>query len=166
MNYRRSKATGATFFFTVVTHLRRKILRPAENMNLLRQAFQSVNEKYPFQMDAFVVLPDHVHCIWTLPEGDNDFSTRWRLIKSYFTKRCRSEEAIWQKRFWEHQIRDDEDFARHVEYIHYNPVRHGYVESPLEWPHSSFHAFVGRGIYHPSWGAGEKMEFDARVGSE
>ena len=117
-------------------------------------------------MDAFVILPEHIHCVWTLPGGDNDFSTRWRLVKSFFTKRCEAGKEIWQKRFWEHQIRDDVDFARHVEYIHYNPVKHGHVASPFEWEHSSFREFVRKGIYHPDWGAGERIEFDIGIGNE
>ena len=113
-----------------------------------------------------MILPEHIHCIWTLPEDTNDFSTRWRLVKSYFTKECLTKEKIWQNRFWEHQIRDDRDFTRHVEYIHYNPVKHGYVISPNEWEHSSFHYFVERGIYQPDWGAEVGFDFDIMVGSE
>ena len=166
MNYRRSQAKGATFFFTVVTDRRKEVFSSIGNIALIKQTFSHVNEKYPFQTEAFVILPDHIHCIWTLPEDTNDFSTRWRLVKSYFTKECRTKEKIWQNRFWEHQIRDDGDFTRHIEYIHYNPVKHGYVVSPNEWEHSSFHYFVERGIYQPDWGAKVEFDFDIMVGSE
>jgi putative transposase len=112
-----------------------------------------------------VVLPDHLHCIWTMPPDDADFATRWRLIKTRFTKDCdpalrgvanasqtrRREQAVWQHRYWEHQIRDEEDFARHVEYIHFNPVKHGLASSPLEWPYSSFRRFVDAGVYTVDW---------------
>jgi putative transposase len=122
------------------------------NVELLREAFRSIRDRHPFTIEAFVLLPDHLHCIWTLPQGDCDFSTRWRLIKSQFTRNCmvgdrlpvsasrssKGEQPIWQRRFWEHLIRNDEDFRRHVDYIHYNPVKHGLVRNASEWPYSSF----------------------------
>jgi putative transposase len=173
MQYRRSRAKGATFFFTVVTHNRRRILCLEPNVALIKEAFRGIIEKHPFTVDAFVLLPDHLHCIWTLPEEDNDFSMRWRQIKAYFTKACcdkfkekqtaiqqeRGEQTVWQRRYWEHQIRDDDDFIKHVEYIHYNPVKHGLVKAPIAWRHSTFRRYVKQGIYHRDWGAGEKMEF-------
>jgi putative transposase len=114
-------------------------------------------------MDAIVVLPNHLHCIWILPEGDNDFSVRWRLIKRYFsiginvplTKR--GEKKVWQRRFWEHLIRDEKDWQRHMDYIHYNPVKHGFVESPIEWPHSSLETAVKQGLYERNWGGSEPV---------
>ncbi len=180
MQYRRSRARGATFFFTVVTHERRRFLCFEPNVALMREAFRYAIDRYSFSIDAFVLLPDHLHCIWTLPEDDNDFSTRWRLIKSYFSRKCgdqfkgsrttnrqnKAEQAVWQHRFWEHQIRDDRDFTMHVEYIHYNPVKHGLVKSPDAWPHSTFHRYVKQGIYHSDWGADEAIIFDQRVGNE
>ena len=113
-------------------------------------------EKHPFHIDAFVLLPDHLHCLWTMPVDDHDFSTRWRLIKSAFTRQCearykeapsknmlaKQEQAVWQRRFWEHAIRDDRDFKNHLEYIHYNPVKHGLATTPAEWPTSTFHKYV------------------------
>ncbi|MEM9118698.1 MAG: transposase [Cyanobacteria bacterium P01_F01_bin.56] len=125
-----------------------------------------------FNVEAIVVLPDHLHCIWTLPAGDADFSTRWRLVKSHFTRHCpeqykqarslsrrhKQEQAVWQRRFWEHQIRDEPDFARHVDYIHINPVSHGLVRAPIEWPYSSFHRFVEQGFYSLDWGKSEEIE--------
>ena len=180
MQYRRSQTKGATFFFTVVTHKRRKILCHEANVALIKEAFWYVLNKHPFQMRAFVMLHEHIHCIWTLPENDNNFSMRWRLIKGYFSRRCRDEykdlqspsrlskgeQGIWQRRFWEHQIRDENDFVRHVEYIHYNPVKHGLVSSPYSWPYSSFHRYVKQGMYHCNWGAGNEVRFEANVGYE
>ncbi|MBI2413958.1 MAG: transposase [Deltaproteobacteria bacterium] len=180
MRYRRSKAKGASFFFTVVTHGRKKTLCRKENVLLIKEAFKRVIAERPFTIDAFVLLPDHIHCIWTLPENDNDFSTRWRLFKSFFTKGCRDEfksaqtdsmlkkgeQAIWQRRFWEHTIRDEDDFIRHADYIHYNPVKHGLAESPKDWPHTSFHRYVDMGVYDREWGSGREMAFDECVGRE
>jgi putative transposase len=180
MKYRRARAEGGTYFFTVVTHRRRKFLCEPENVALLREAFRYVMEHHPFVIDAIVLLPDHLHSIWTLPEGDADFSTRWRLIKSTFTRACgeayrdvvsssrrrKGEQAVWQRRFWEHQIRDKRDLIQHVEYIHYNPVKHGLVEAPRDWGYSSFHRYVRQGIYDQEWGAGGNVSFGTGVGSE
>jgi putative transposase len=180
MEYRRAKIEGGTFFFTVVTHNRRGFLCEPENITLLRQGFKEVIREYPFIIDANVILPDHIHCIWTLPPGDSDFSKRWRLIKSYFSSRCdakykgkisasrqkKSEQAVWQRRFWEHQIKDENDFVRHVDYIHYNPVRHKYVKAPKDWRYSSFMLYVEKGIYDINWGAEEEIEFSDDVGCE
>lgn len=178
MKYRRAFVNGGSFFFTLVTERRRPIFSSDEAVGVLRSAFRSVHEKLPFSLDAIVVLPDHLHCIWTLPPDDADFATRWRLIKTWFTKHCdpalrikvnqaqlkRQEQAIWQHRYWEHMLRDERDFERHVEYIHYNPVKHGHAISPFAWPHSSFRRFVEAEIYDAKWGAGE-MEFEG-VGKE
>lgn len=144
MQYRRAKTPGATYFFTVVTYNRQHLFKTDEIIQLLRQAFHTVKQRYPFEIDAIVLLPDHLHCLWTLPDADADFSTRWRLIKTYFSRyrpedykrQCslarlkKKEQAIWQRRFWEHQIRDERDFRRHVDYIHYNPVSHQLVNAP------------------------------------
>ena len=165
MRYRRAKTPGATYFFTLVTHQRLPILCQTENINLLRNAFRYVIKQHPFKIDAIVILPDHLHTIWTLREEDADFSTRWRLIKSYFSRKCdassqgkmtasrhhKGEKAVWQRRFWEHQIRGDLDFVNHVEYIHYNPVHHGLVRSPKDWQFSSFHRYVEAGVYDLMW---------------
>jgi len=180
MRYRRSTAKGATFFFTVVTHKRRAILCHESNVTLLREVFRSIMERHPFTIDAFVLLPDHLHCIWTLPENDSNFSMRWRQIKSYFSRHCgedfkgrqtaahlnKGEQAIWQRRYWEHQIRDDGDFIRHVEYIHYNPVKHGLTKAPKLWPHSTFHRYVKQGLYHADWGADNEIAFEQHIGNE
>lgn len=180
MQYRRAKTPGASYFFTIVTHNRRPLLCEPENINLLREAFRYVMKKHPIKIDAIVILPDHLHCIWTLPEKDADFSTRWRLIKSYFSRQChdyyqgkmnqsrqqKREKSIWQRRFWEHQIRDDRYFINHVEYIHYNPVKHELVKSPKDWQYSSFSRYVESGVYDAMWGASERLSFDEDIGKE
>jgi putative transposase len=149
MQYRRSFLPGGTFFFTVVTADRRPSFAEQENIATLREAFRTIRLQRPFRLDAAVVLPDHLHCIWTLPPGDADFSTRWRL---------------WQHRYWEHMLRDETDYRHHVEYIHFNPVKHGYVKAPLDWPYSSFRRYVKAGVYPPDWG-GDLPEFNG-VGQE
>jgi putative transposase len=168
MQYRRSNIPGATYFFTVVTYNRQRIFETPETLSLLRHSFRYVKDKHPFDIDAIVVLPDHLHCLWTLPLNDADFSTRWRLVKSHFSRYCSStykqeqsssrlkkgEQTIWQRRFWEYQIRDEHDFAKHADYIHYNPVKHGLVKLPSDWPYSSFHRCVEQGIYQKDWGGG------------
>ena len=173
MEYRRAKVEGGTFFFTVVTYNRHQFLCEEENTLILREAFRQVKQQYSFNIDAIAILPNHIHSIWTLPPGDSNFSNRWRLIKNYFTRncdpkykgdvsksrQCKNEQAVWQRRFWEHQIKDDLDFRNHIDYIHYNPVKHGYVESPAHWKYSSFHHYVKRGIYDENWGAGTELEF-------
>jgi putative transposase len=127
---------------------------------------------HPFTIDAIVVLPEHLHCIWTLPQGDADYKTRWALIKANFSRaiplgeRCserrrkRGERGIWQRRYWEHVIRDERDFASHADYIHWNPVKHGWARSPGDWPWSSFHAYVRRGIYTVNWTWGVDDSFN------
>lgn len=136
------------------------------NVILLRQCFQKVMKIYPFKIDAFVILPDHMHFIWTLPDEESDYSMRWRLIKFRFSrlysgyrvrdlsesKIRKKEKGIWQRRFWEHLIRDEQDFNRHCDYIHYNPVKHGLVISPGEWKNSSFEKYIQKGIYSKDWG--------------
>ena len=180
MEYRRAKTPGATYFFTVVTYHRRKILGTPENIALLRQAFHEVMTNHPFKIEAIVILPDHLHALWTLPDGDADFSTRWRLIKSYFSRHCQAryqgqvsasrqrkqEKAVWQRRFWEHQIRDETDYGQHVDYIHYNPVKHGLVNAPIEWEYSSFRRYVKAGLYPADWGSGRTLTFPEHIGQE
>ena len=178
MQYRRAYVPGGTYFFTVVTANRRPMFAHEANRNVLREAFRKIRRQHPFQVDAIVVLPDHLHCIWTLAAGDSDFPTRWRLIKTRFTKHCdqglrdlclsddrKSNPVIWQKRYWEHLIRDEEDYRRHVEYIHYNPVRHGYVQRPWDWAYSSFHRYVKSGHYLMDWGD-SGIELPDEVGHE
>jgi putative transposase len=147
-NYIRPKITGATVFFTVNLADRSSTLL-VDRIEDLREAVRTTRRERPFEFDAWVVLPDHMHCVWTLPVKDGDFSTRWRLIKSRFSRGLpngrlrqshlkRNERGIWQRRFWEHHIRDNADFAAHVEYCWFNPVKHGYVERPEDWPYSSY----------------------------
>ncbi len=179
MHYRRVYAPGGSYFFTIVTENRQKILVGNTTINVLREAFRRVMVKRPFRINAAVVMPDHLHCIWSLPSGDHDFSTRWRLIKTWFTKHCnitpvlapnkarkrKGEQAIWQHRYWEHLLRDEQDFNRHVEYIHYNPVKHGYVRRPFDWEYSSFRHYVRRGVYSEDWGS-KRIDFSKDVGRE
>jgi putative transposase len=166
MKYRRAKTIGGTYFFTLVTYQRQKLFSTPQTIDLLRQAFRTVKTRYPFTIDAIVILPDHLHWIWTLPPDDADFSQRWRLIKTEFSRHCpdefkhfpnksrisKGEQAIWQRRFWEHQIKDETDFTKHVEYINLNPVHHKLVAAPKDWEYSSFLRYVDRGLYPLDWG--------------
>jgi putative transposase len=168
--YRRSRVEGGTFFFTVVTYKRLPILTDPKARRLLRSAWVDVKERFPFTSDALCLLPDHIHCIWVLPEGDANYSVRWKEIKRLFTRGyleqvglgetrnasrlSRGEAAIWQRRFWEHTIHDEKDLNRHRDYIHYNPVKHGLVQNVSDWPWSSFHRYVRMGYYEGDWGQG------------
>jgi putative transposase len=177
MPYYRRSLTGTTYFFTVVTHRRRPILCDEPVRIALRHAIERVRHRLPFITDAMVLLPDHLHSIWTLPDGDTDFSSRWSQIKHHVSYSCGERYAtalsksrqrqraasIWQRRFWEHQIRDELDMERHMDYIHFNPVKHGLVAVPSEWPYSTFLRFVRKGIYVSDWGgnpACDGMEFE------
>lgn len=119
-----------------------------------------VQSTHPFRIDAWVLLPEHLHCIWTLPEGDMNFSKRWGLIKANFSRELKGQRTtpVWQNRFWEHLIRDDRDLQTHLDYIHYNPVKHGLVESPKDWPYSTFHRYVQEGFYPLNWGEGVSFQ--------
>jgi putative transposase len=167
-DYRRHRVPGGTYFFTVNLLERRGNDLLTRHIDALRASVRTVHRVHPFTIDAWVVLPDHLHCVWTLPPGDDAFSMRWRVIKTIFARsltmrerrsevrRRNGERGIWQRRFWEHAIRDDEDFAAHVDYVHFNPVKHGYVAHVAEWPHSTFKACVRRGLYPEDWlGPGE-----------
>ena len=154
MHYLRARIPGALYFFTLITHQRKSIFSDPAAVHLYRQAIASVQQKHPFDIEAEVILPDHLHVIWALPEGDSDFSTRWMLIKSFVTRTLgKREKKIWQNRFWEHTIRDDRDYDAHIDYIHFNPVQHGYVKAAADWPYSSFKSFVDREIYTIDWGS-------------
>ncbi|MEA3469676.1 MAG: transposase [Thermodesulfobacteriota bacterium] len=180
MQYRRARTEGGSYFFTVVTHRRRQFLCEPENILLLRKIFTEIKQNHPFSIDAIVILPDHIHSLWTLPAGDSDYSTRWRLIKSEFSRQCKQrfkgkqttsrqkkkEQAVWQRRFWEHEIQNEMDFQNHANYIHYNPVKHALAATPADWPYSSFQSYVDRGLYPSQWGAGKPMEFGSGVGQE
>jgi putative transposase len=170
--YRRKRVPGGTFFFTINLHNRRLRLL-TEHIKSLRKAFHDVQVKQPFHIDAAVVLPDHLHLLITLPVGDVDYSTRLNQIKGKFTRslprtesvsrsrRNKRERGIWQRRFWEHAIGDDDDYNHHVDYIHYNPVKHGHVARAVEWPYSSLHRYIAEGILWPEWGVVEPpRDFD------
>jgi putative transposase len=177
-NYRRNFIEGGSFFFTVNLTDRRSHLL-IERIDLLRQSFRYTQSRHPFTIDAVVVLPDHLHAIWTLPSGDADYAVRWRLIKSMFSRgverveersesrRLKGERGIWQRRYWEHTLRDEDDVGRHCDYIHYNPVKHRYVQSVENWPFSSFRKFVRSGLYPVDWagviGAGQSDFGERRV---
>ena len=160
--YRRNFIRGGSFFFTVNLANRKDQLL-TEHIDLLRKAFHDVRSRHSFTINAIVVLPDHLHAIWTLPEGNADFALRWRLIKAAFSRGlpfgeltsksrvAKGERGIWQRRYWEHTIRDENDFARHIDYIHINPVKHGLVPRVSDWPYSSFHGMVKLGIYPLDW---------------
>ena len=162
--YRRVYIPGVTWFFTVNLACHRGNHLLVEKIDQLRTAFRYVKERRPFRINAVVIMPDHLHCIWTLPEGDSDCSTRWNLLKGQFSRaidrgervsesRCkRRERGLWQRRFWAHLITDQDDFNRHFDYIHWNPVKHGCVRRVVDWPHSSFHKFVELGVYPAIWG--------------
>jgi len=167
MRYRRDDTKGGSWFFTVNLAERNKTLL-VDEIDALREVMKKVKQRYPFKLDAMVVLPDHIHAIWTLPTDDNDYSTRWGLIKSGFSRQMpkierinksrvkKGERGIWQRRYWEHLIRDEQDYEKHVNYIHYNPVKHGYVKHPIDWPFSSIHEFVSKGILDSDWVYSEK----------
>ena len=164
--YRRAKIEGSVFFFTVVLAERPSNLL-FEEIERLRQSYRTVQRRRAFETIAVCILPDHLHAIWALPASDVDFSTRWSLIKSGFSrgldaqprsasKIVKREKGIWQRRYWEHAIRDDTDLDRHVDYIHFNPVKHGHVKRVADWPHSSFHRYVERGLLAADWGGDRK----------
>lgn len=160
--YRRLRIEGGCYFFTAALADRRATVL-TDHIDLLRVSVQAVRSEHPFRIEAMVVLPDHIHAVWTLPAGDSDFSTRWKKIKTAFTKSLggpwprsaskvrKGERGLWQRRFWEHAIRDDRDFSGHVEYCWINPVKHGLVRRVADWPHSSFHAAVRAGIVSTEW---------------
>lgn len=161
-NYRRNFLPGGTFFFTVNLLERDRDLL-VRHIGLLRDAVRTVRRARPFEIVAWVVLPDHQHCIWTLPPDDSDYPDRWRLIKLMFSRSlpkterismsrsAQGERGIWQRRFWEHTIRDERDLNNHIDYIHWNPVKHGHAKHPADWPHSSIHRFVDQGVLSADW---------------
>jgi putative transposase len=166
--YTRSRQRGGTFFFTAVTYRRQPLLTRPGALDMLRESLDEVCSQQPFSLRAWVILPDHGHFIWTLPTGDDDYAGRWGRLKAAFTRRLyqqmpnlkpitvmqrkRNERTVWQRRFREHRIRDPEDFTAHLDYLHYNPVKHGLAKSAGEWRFSSFHTYVERGVYGRNWG--------------
>lgn len=168
-NYRRARVPGTTYFFTVNLRDRGSDLLIRE-IDLLRSTVRATKARHPFHIDAWVVLPEHMHCLWTLPPGDADFSLRWKVIKFGFSRRLpasevhtgtqvrRGERGIWQRRYWEHLIRDEQDYQRHYDYIHFNPLKHGHVQRLVDWPYSSFHRAVAGGLYPLDWCGGVLSE--------
>ncbi|SEK72403.1 putative transposase [Atopomonas hussainii] len=171
--YRRAAVPGGSYFFTVVTERRQRILTDPALRLALRQAVERVRVQRPFRIDGWVLLPDHLHTIWTLPEGDADFATRWRLIKTAVTRRCGADyfqpsylterraakrcATLWQHRYWEHLLRNEHDVQRHLDYLHFNPVKHGLVDKVADWPWSSFHRWVRQGAYPLEWAGPTSM---------
>jgi len=179
-NYRRVKIEGAWYFFTVVTYKRRSFLTDDPVRPILKEAMRQVKTDRPFEMPAFCLMPNHLHCIWQMGAGDCDYSTRWSIIKRLFSKtyiaaggrplpqtdsrRKKRELGVWQRRFWEHRIRDEADYWNHVHYIHYNPIKHGLVERIADWPYSTYHRFCQQGIYDDfDWNLFQTDEFNERI---
>jgi putative transposase len=165
-DYRRYRVPGGTYFFTINLLNRHSDLL-VRHIEALRESVRRTRIERPFHIDAWVVLPEHIHCVITLPPGDDDFSNRIKAIKIRFVRAlepdewrspvrvAKGERGIWQRRFWEHAIRDDDDYARHLDYVHFNPVKHGHATSVAQWPYSTFHHCVRTGIYPMDWGGGE-----------
>lgn len=164
-NYRRARDAGACYFFTQVTHQRQPVLTQPRLREALRLAIERVRQGHPFSIHGWVLLPDHLHCLWQLPEGDSDYSRRWSMIKRLtsqampelsgsisLSRNVRRESGLWQRRFWEHRIRDEQDYRQHLDYLHWNPVRHALVERVADWPWSSYHRLVREGVYPADWG--------------
>jgi putative transposase len=174
-NYRRSYTSGGSYFFTVVTAKRAKILLSDIAREALREAIKDCRARWPFEIDAFVLLEDHLHTIWTFPKDDANYSVCWSYVKKEFSKRylasggteqilndsrqVRRERGVWQRRFWEHTLRDEKDFERYVDYIHYNPVKHGIVTCAKDYPYSTFRNYQKRGVYELAWGC-ETINFN------
>lgn len=181
MRYRRATVPGACYFFTLITYQRRPLFADLNNVERWHRAVTKVQRTRPFGVEAEVMMPDHVHMIWRLPEADADYSTRMRLIKTAFTKNLtlsdggitanksrvsKGERDVWQRRYWEHLIRDERDFQAHLDYIHINPVKHGLAVRPIDWPHSTFGNWLERGAYDPSWGTDEMPPLPDWAGRE
>jgi putative transposase len=166
--YRRARLAGGTFLFTVVTERRQPLLTEEPARVALRQAIRAVRQARPFRIDGWVLLPDHLHAIWTMPPDDCDYATRWRVIKARVThqlgasshdpsvmttrRRSKGHGSLWQHRYWERCLRDEGDLQGHLDYLHRNPVKHGLVERVVDWPWSSFHRYVDAGMYPADWG--------------
>jgi len=166
--YVRTRVQGGTYFFTVTLAERHGNTLLVDRIDPLKDAFRRTRQDHPFAMPSFVVLPEHLHCIWKLPPGDDDFPRRWRLIKSRFSRslpkgerrsqsrECKSERGIWQRRYWEQLVRSEAHYQRCMDYIHYNPIKHGHATRALDWPHSSFRHWAERGIYSMDWATAPK----------
>ena len=163
MQYRRSDIKGASYFFSVNLNNRKTRLL-VDYIEALRSSIIHVKQRHPFTIDAIVVMPEHLHAVFTLPHNDNNYAMRWMLIKSVFSRKIpkketispsrasKRERGIWQRRYWEHLIRDEHDYQSHIDYIHYNPVKHGHASSPVDWPYSSIHQYIKNGELPKNWG--------------
>jgi len=166
-----SGCLAAHFFFAVNLLERRNGRLLVEHIHHLRASFRDARRSKPFDVIAIVVLPEHLHCLWRLPEGDADNATRWARIKSGFSRRlskaerrsrvriANRERGIWQRRFWEHLIVDETDLKNHFDYIHCNPVKHGYVCRAVDWPYSSLQRYVASGEIHADWACDPEIAF-------
>ncbi len=170
-DYRRFFVAGGTYFFTVVTYRRRRLFEHRKPRQILGATIRECRAMWPFAVDALVLLPDHLHAIWSLPSGDSNYPARWSFIKKTFTQNYLADgghdrrvsdgrhlerrRGIWQPRYWEHTIEDEDDFMRHLDYTHYNPVKHGLVSCPADWGPSTFHRWVKAGVYPPDWACGD-----------
>jgi len=175
MQYRRADSKDASYLFTVNLANRKSTLL-VDKINVLRQSIQTVKQRHPFQIDAMVVMPDHLHAVFTLPTNDNDYATRRMLVKAGFSRQIptgeqinpsresKRERGLWRRRYWEHLIRDDKDYNAHVNYIHYNPVKHDYVQQAVNWPHSSIHRFIKNGDISENGGGDNKQSDKDRWG--
>lgn len=171
-NYRRAWHPGGTYFFTVNLLQRSGNDLLVRHIDLLHESVRAVRITHPFIIHAWVVLPDHLHWVIELPSGEADFAVRWRLIKIRFSKSIpetewrstarvrRGDRGIWQRRYWEHLIRDDRDFAAHMDYVHINPLKHGLVREVIDWPYSTFHLLTGQGVYSADWAGGDEDRMD------
>lgn len=181
MRYRRVKQLGATYFFTLVTFDRVKLFADGNLVSCWHASVEKVRKRRPFTIEAEVILPDHLHMLWTMPDYDDDYATRIRLVKSDFTKfLCarsatpsmldsrmkKGERDVWQRRYWEHTIRDDDDFRVRLDYIHFNPVNHGLAKRAADWPFSTFQSWVVKGAYDPWWGSDDMPPLPEWAGSE
>lgn len=178
-DYLRNLVEGGTYFFTVVTYHRKHVFSNILARKILHDAWTITNHRHPFETIAVCLLPDHIHCMWKMPEGDSDYSTRWKEIKRHFsinyqkqigygeernTSHLKHKEvAVWQRRFWEHTIEGEDDFEAHFDYIHFNPIKHGYVERAADWQWSSFHRYVIKGIYDLNWAGGDEGKLDCLI---
>ena len=165
-NYRRARIAGGTYFFTVVTAERRPWLGTEVGRNAFREAYRQVLVTQPFTTVAGVLLLDHVHCIWQLPDGDSDFPRRWQRIKRHATEQLKARgmtTPLWQPRFWEHAIEDEDDLRRHIEYVHYNPVKHGLARRASEWGPSSIHRYIRAGVYAPDWATEDPQALERSI---
>jgi putative transposase len=180
-NYRRYTTGAKSYFFTLATYQRQPILLASEFRTALRDALIETRRRFPFSIDSWVLLPDHLHSIWTLPDENADFSQRWSMIKRLTTQQLqttqmvrtahptesrskRREGTLWQRRFWEHQIRDEKDLRHHLDYCYWNPVRHGLVDAVRLWPYSTFHRDVRKGFYPENWGNQTVQRIDIEYG--